>query len=159
MRNKEEKLRNKLKKQGLSEKEIEKIVKSKNKKLAPKLIVGTFATALIVAGVVFVVNNFKKVSSIIKNETPAEKRAKEEDQKLKQDLEKDQPDKNPEDIVIPEDATDEEKEKIEQEKDYWQVIKQIKTQITELIKSTEANYSAENPAPNYIKNLQNLVYK
>ena len=63
MRNKEEKLRNKLKKQGLSEKEIEKIVKSKNKKLAPKLIVGTFATALIVAGVVFVVNNFKKGNS------------------------------------------------------------------------------------------------
>ena len=156
MRNKEEKLRNKLKKQGLSEKEIEKIVKAKNKKLAPKLIVGTFATALIVAGVVFVVNNFKKGSSNIKNETPAEKRAKEEDQKLKQDLEKDQPDKNPEDIVIPEDATDEEKEKIEQEKDYWQVIKQIKTQITELIKSTEANYSAENPAPTYIKNLQSI---
>ena len=156
MRNKEEKLRNKLKKQGLSEKEIEKIVKSKNKKLAPKLIVGTFATALIVAGVVFVVNNFKKGNSAIKNETPAEKIAKEEDQKLKQDLEKDQPDKDPEDIVIPEDATDEEKEKIEQEKDYWQVIKQIKTQITELIKSTEANYSAENPAPNYIKNLQSI---
>ena len=106
MRNKEEKLRNKLKKQGLSEKEIEKIVKSKNKKLAPKLIVGTFATALIVAGVVFVVNNFKKGNSAIKNETPAEKIAKEEDQKLKQDLEKDQPDKDPEDIVIPEDATD-----------------------------------------------------
>ncbi len=156
MRNKEEKLRNKLKKQGLSEKEIEKIVKSKNKKLAPKLIVGTFATALIVAGVVFVVNNFKKGNSAIKNETPAEKRAKEEDQKLKQDLEKDQPDKNPEDIVIPEDATDEEKEKIEQEKDYWQVIKQIKTQITELIKSTEANYNDENLAPNYIKNLQSI---
>ena len=156
MRNKEEKLRNKLKKQGLSEKEIEKIVKSKNKKLAPKLIVGTFATALIVAGVVFVVNNFKKGNSAIKNETLAEKIAKEEDQKLKQDLEKDQPDKDPEDIVIPEDATDEEKEKIEQEKDYWQVIKQIKTQITELIKSTEANYSAENPAPNYIKNLQSI---
>lgn len=156
MRNKEEKLRNKLKKQGLSEKEIEKIVKSKNKKLAPKLIVGTFATALIVAGVVFVVNNFKKGSSNIKNETPAEKRAKEEDQKLKQDLEKDQPDKNPEDIVIPEDATDEEKEKIEQEKDYWQVIKQIKTQIKELIKSTEANYNNESPAPNYIKNLQSI---
>lgn len=156
MRNKEEKLRNKLKKQGLSEKEIEKIVKAKNKKLAPKLIVGTFATALIVAGVVFVVNNFKKGNSDIKNETPAEKRAKEEDQKLKQDLEKDQPDKNPEDIVIPEDATDEEKEKIEQEKDYWQVIKQIKTQIKELIKSTEANYNAENPAPNYIKNLQSI---
>ena len=156
MRNKEEKLRNKLKKQGLSEKEIEKIVKAKNKKLAPKLIVGTFATALIVAGVVFVVNNFKKGSSNIKNETPAEKRAKEEDQKLKQDLEKDQPDKNPEEIVIPEDATDEEKEKIEQEKDYWQVIKQIKTQITELIKSTEANYNDENLAPNYIKNLQSI---
>lgn len=156
MRNKEEKLRNKLKKQGLSEKEIEKIVKSKNKKLAPKLIVGTFATALIVAGVVFVVNNFKKGNSAIKNETPAEKIAKEEDEKLKEDLEKDQPDKDPEDIVIPEDATDEEKEKIEQEKDYWQVIKQIKTQIIELIKSTEANYSAENPAPNYIKNLQSI---
>ena len=156
MRNKEEKLRNKLKKQGLSEKEIEKIVKSKNKKLAPKLIVGTFATALIVAGVVFVVNNFKKGNSAIKNETPAEKIAKEEDQKLKQDLEKDQPDKDPEDIVIPEDATDEEKEKIEQEKDYWQVIKQIKTQITELIKSTEANYNDENLAPNYIKNLQSI---
>ena len=156
MRNKEEKLRNKLKKQGLSEKEIEKIVKSKNKKLAPKLIVGTFATALIVAGVVFVVNNFKKGNSAIKNETPAEKIAKEEDEKLKEELEKDKPDKNPDDIVIPEDATDEEKEKIEQEKDYWQVIKQIKTQITELIKSTEANYSAENPAPNYIKNLQSI---
>ena len=156
MRNKEEKLRNKLKKQGLSEKEIEKIVKAKNKKLAPKLIVGTFATALIVAGVVFVVNNFKKGNSAIKNETPAEKIAKEEDEKLKEELEKDKPDKNPDDIVIPEDATDEEKEKIEQEKDYWQVIKQIKTQITELIKSTEANYSAENPAPNYIKNLQSI---
>ena len=156
MRNKEEKLRNKLKKQGLSEKEIEKIVKSKNKKLAPKLIVGTFATALIVAGVVFVVNNFKKGNSAIKNETPAEKIAKEEDEKLKEELEKDKPDKNPEDIVIPEDATDEEKEKIEQEKDYWQVIKQIKTQITELIKSTEANYNDENLAPNYIKNLQSI---
>lgn len=156
MRNKEEKLRLKLKKQGLSENEIEKIVKSKNKKLAPKLIVGTFATALIVAGVVFVVNNFKKGSSDIKNETPAEKKAKEEDKKLKEELEKDQPDKNPEDIVIPEDATDEEKEKIEQEKDYWQVIKQIKTQIKELIKSTEANYNNESPAPNYIKNLQSI---
>ena len=156
MRNKEEKLRLKLKKQGLSEKEIEKIVKSKNKKLAPKLIVGTFATALIVAGVVFVVNNFKKGSSDIKNETPAEKRAKEEDKKLKEELEKDQPDKIPEDIVIPEDATDEEKEKIEQEKDYWQIIKQIKTQIKELIKSTEANYNNESPAPNYIKNLQSI---
>ena len=97
MRNKEEKLRNKLKKQGLSEKEIEKIVKSKNKKLAPKLIVGTFATALIVAGVVFVVNNFKKGNSAIKNETPAEKIAKEEDEKLKEELEKDKPDKNPDD--------------------------------------------------------------
>ena len=156
MRNKEEKLRLKLKKQGLSENEIEKIVKSKNKKLAPKLIVGTFATALLVAGVVFVVNNFKKGSSDIKNETPAEKKAKEEDKKLKEELEKDQPDKNPEDIVIPEDATDEEKEKIEQEKDYWQVIKQIKTQIKELIKSTEANYNNESPAPNYIKNLQSI---
>lgn len=163
--NKEEKLRLKLKKQGLSEKEIEKIVKSKNKKLAPKLIVGTFATALIVAGVVFVVNNFKKGSSNKEEKTREEKRIKEEDQKLKQDLEKDHPDKNPEDIVIPEDATDEEKEKIEQEKDYWQVIKQIKTQIKELIKSTEANYNNENPeanynnenpAPNYIKNLQSI---
>lgn len=153
---KEEKLRLKLKKQGLSEKEIEKIVKSKNKKLAPKLIVGTFATALIVAGVVFVVNNFKKGSSNKKEKTREEERVKDEDQKLKQDLEKDQPDKNPEDIIIPEDATDEEKEKIEQEKDYWQVIKQIKTQIKELIKSTEANYNNESPAPNYIKNLQSI---
>lgn len=153
---KEENLRLKLKKQGFSENEIEKIVKAKNKKLAPKLIVGTFATALIVAGVVFVVNNFKKGNSDIKNETPAEKRAKEEDKKLKEELEKDQSDKNPEDIVIPEDATDEEKEKIEQEKDYWQVIKQIKTQIKELIKSTEANYNNESPAPNYIKNLQSI---
>ncbi len=169
MRNKEEKLRNKLKKQGLSEKEIEKIVKSKNKKLAPKLIVGTFATALIVAGVVFVVNNFKKGNSAIKNETPAEKIAKEEDEKLKEELEKDKPDKNPDDIVIPvvptkeDGATDEEIAEAQQkadeakkEKDYWQIIKQIKTQIKELIKSTEANYNDENLAPNYIKNLQSI---
>lgn len=57
---KEQKLREKWKKQGFSDEEIEKLVKAQRKKTTAKIVVGTFATAIVVAGVVFTVATVMK---------------------------------------------------------------------------------------------------
>lgn len=67
---KEQKLREKWRKQGFSEEEIEKLVKAQRKKTTAKVVVGTLATAIVVAGVVFTVATVMKNNNITPTPTP-----------------------------------------------------------------------------------------
>ena len=52
-----------------------------------------------------------------------------ESQKVLHEIKNDKPDVDPETIVIPEDATEQEKAELEQEKAYWETVETIKDQV------------------------------
>lgn len=116
---KEQKLREQLKKQGFSQEEIEKLVKAQRKKTTAKVVVGTLATAIVVAGVVFTVatvmkNNENNVTPTptptptpdptpdpdpIPDPTPEPTPEEiEKSKELEEEIKKDVEDKKPEDI-------------------------------------------------------------
>ena len=130
---KERRLRQRLIKQGLTENEIEKIIKAQKKKSIVKVVaVSALVGVIIISGAVILVKKMKEDNS--SPITEQEKEAKEADEKLKDEIKKDTPDKKPEDIVIPDDASEEEKEKLQEEKHYWEITSNLKSCVENCIK-------------------------
>lgn len=145
---KEQKIRAKLAKQGFSKAEIEKIIVSKHKKSkARKIIigsvVGTMAAATIVCVFVPQIRNaifnfFNKNAGEENERTPEEIKRDKEIDKLKELISDEENERNkneldeitnnkekPENIVIPENATKEEKQTLEAKKTYLKIIENI----------------------------------
>ena len=61
---------------------------------------------------------------------------KKDDSKLREEISHDTPDKDPDDIVIPDDITEEEKQKLQEEKEYWTAVKDAKKLIAEKVLSS-----------------------
>ena len=129
---KEQELRKKLINQGFSEKDVEKILSSQRKKKSIFVTVTlAFATVIIISGVVVAVKKYSDKNNELTNDG---QKAKEADEKLKQDIKNDKPDKNPNDIVIPDNTTKEEKEKLEEEKKFWEATLTLKSTVENCIK-------------------------
>ena len=132
--------------------------KKSGKKIAVGVIVGVLATTAIVCATVPQVRNiFKRFINKVKGgqngeKTPEEQqeidKRKEDENKLKEEINNETPDKDPDDIVIPvvptkeDGATDEEiaiaqkkAEEAKQEKEYWKTTKTLKENIENCIKN------------------------
>ncbi|MGN1162756.1 MAG: hypothetical protein ACI4T2_02435 [Christensenellales bacterium] len=138
--------------------------KNRKRKAIIKGVVSAFAGVVVVAGATVAVPKIVGLimSGQTQNLTPEQQkeaeRIKNEEEKLFEDIENDVPDKNPEDIVIPDDATEEEKEKLQEEQEYWGVVQQTKENVKNMIISNVEQMSA-NPdeyIPAYLKNFQNV---
>lgn len=85
-------------------------------------------------GLVVVLSAATGIYHVIKNnpgsKVPTEPET-DESKKLREDIANDIPDKNPNDIEIPEDAPEEEKQSLQEKKDYWTLIKATKDKISE----------------------------
>ncbi len=80
---------------------------------------------------------------------------KKDDSKLREEISHDTPDKDPDDIVIPDDITEEEKQKLQEEKEYWTAVKEAKKLIAEkVLSSALPDESAELTI--YIQNFQSV---
>ena len=147
---KEINLKKRLEEQGFSNDEINKIMASRKRKTTT-IVVGTFAVIVVIAGLVIV----KEIKANKQKDTPIEneqQKQQEEEKKLEEDIKNDKPDKDPEDIVIPDNATKEEKEKLQEEKDYWSIVKQIKSRLEDSIQSMKNGSESED----FIKNFRNI---
>lgn len=148
---KEQKLREKLKKQGFSEEEIEKIVKVQRKKTTAKVVVGTLATAVVVAGIVFTVATVMKNNNITPTPTPTPtpdptptpkpteeeiEKSKELEEEIKNDIE----DKKPEEIDT---KIDDKQNELDQAKQELEDLKNSGASEEEIAKAEEKQQEAE----------------
>ncbi len=140
---KEQKLRAKLRKKGLSRSEIEKTIQSKRKKakvagIVVGVIIGVLVIAVIVCFSVPQIRNsiFNTVNNVIGNKNKSENEMRiEHVEKLvseeKSDTNKNELEdfiKNQEeskDIIIPDDATEEQKQVLEEKKIYLQIVENV----------------------------------
>ena len=132
---KEQKLRQELEEQGFSQEEIDKIIQSRNKKQKARIIVtAVVALGVLITSVVVAVkkaNNQtqhvdqseeqrreqEKIQKIIEDNVDVSKISDKESQNNKKELEtKKDNQQNSKDIIIPEDATDEEKQELTEKK-------------------------------------------
>lgn len=158
---KEQKLREKWKKQGFSEQEIEKLLESRHKKTIAKIVVGTLATAVVVAGIVFTVvkvvkNNQNNITPTptptpdptpdptptptpdpTPDPTPEEiEKSKELEEEIKNDVE----DKKPEEIDT---KIDDKQNELDQAKQELEDLKNSGASEEEIAKAEEKQQEAE----------------
>ena len=116
------------------------------KKIVKAICGGVIVAAVLAAGtyaVVRVVSNQQRISD------------QKDDSKLREDISKDIPDKDPDDIIIADDISEEEKQKLQDEKEYWTVVQETKKLLAEkVLSSALPDESAELPI--YIKNFQSV---
>lgn len=115
------------------------------KKGAKGTIIGIICViiiAAIIVAVVYFMQGDKKISDLLnifnKTELTQEQKeednkAKEQEQKLLEEIAKDVEDKKPEDIIIPAGATEEEKQELQQEKEYWTVVNDFKDKANQYL--------------------------
>jgi hypothetical protein len=75
-----------------------------------------FVAAVSVGGYYF----YRDLLPLIKQMNSQKEQQKEKTKKIEDEIKNLKPDKNPEDTIIPEDATEEEKVVLEEEKYYWE---------------------------------------
>lgn len=88
--------------------------------------------------------------------------AKEQERLLLEELKKTIPDKNPNDIIIPEDASEEKKQQLQDEKTYWQIIKDVKDKVNNnIIESFQNKEGIPTKASNFqsIRKIRNIFQK
>ncbi|MGN0790290.1 MAG: hypothetical protein ACI4MW_02345 [Christensenellales bacterium] len=112
-----------------------------------KIICIGVIVAAVLAAVVYVIIKVINVQS--------SRFEKKDDSKLREEISHDTPDKDPDDIVIPDDITEEEKQKLQEEKEYWTAVKEAKKLIAEkVLSSALPDESVELPI--YIQNFQSV---
>ncbi len=145
------------------------------KKGAKGIIIGIICViiiAAIVVAVVYFMQGDKKISDLLnifnKTELTQEQieednKAKEQEQKLLEEIAKDVEDKKPEDIIIPAGATEEEKQELQQEKEYWTVVNDFKDKANEDLvgkypKRTDNNPGTDSTYSNFkeIRKINNI---
>lgn len=143
------------------EEEIMKI-QNKIKKFFSKLCKATIIIGIVAGTTYGAVKIINSSSSSILPDTPEVKNAKEKEKALKEDLKKDIPDKNPSDIIIPDDASEEKKQQLQDEKDYWQIVKDVKDTVKNDINESYRNKEGvPTKVSNFesIRNIRNIYQK
>lgn len=167
--------------QGLSDAEIEKKLEKSRKNEKTK----TTIKWVIVGGAIIAlsIGAYKVVDKIISDQqtklTPDEQKnleeKKKDEEKLKEDISKDVPDKDPNDIIIPkvptkeEGASDEEiaeaekkAEEAKQEKEYWTTVKETKDKVSDNIEDQISKITNNDPnfdeirIPVYLRGFQKV---
>lgn len=116
------------------------------KKIGKAILGGMIAAAVVGVGTYVVIK-------VVNNQN--NKFEQEDDSKLREDVSKDTPDKDPNDIIIADDISEEEKQKLQEEKEYWTVVQETKKQLSEkILSSVTADESGHMPA--YIQNFQSV---
>lgn len=169
------------KSQGYSDKEIaaklEKLKKTRGMKSVAKAIVITLAIGVTAVGIYKLTGKiiFDQLSKLSPSEQKDLDEKKKEEEKLLNEIANDVPDKNPDDIVIPDvptkedGATDEEiveaqkqADAAKQEKEYWTSVKETKEKISENISDQISEITKDDPnfdkraLPEYLSGFQKV---